>query len=172
MQAKEYRKYGIIEKILKDGNSVELLKELATIDFTIAMNMWEYKFFDSEEIFKMFNDLSETKTRQLLIENSPLLKLIYISQLNETGLKFLVNLILSPKIEIADEILRYIKSNTNINYDDAMMTIVNSVFNTYCEREQVKKCSLNRKQTALLLDYVSKIKGPNKMLLTQRIKEL
>jgi len=36
----------------------------------------------------------------------------------------------------------------------------------------VKKCELNRKQSAFLLEYISKIKGPTKMLLTQRIKEL
>jgi hypothetical protein len=53
-----------------------------------------------------------------------------------------------------------------------MRTIVDQVFFTYCEKNGTKKPELTKKQSTLLLEFISKIKGPNKNLLTQRIKEI
>ena len=195
MNTKGYRKYQIINELSKTNPSdravVDMLSELANIDFTTAFEMWEYvlSLHQSElsraeiaenledRVFEMFTGVSETKTRALLVESLPLIKLVYgnaVTAGTGVNLTFVVNLILSSKVESAEEILRAMKSNSakGFDYGDTMRRIVDLTFTTYCAREDVKKASLNRKQSALLLEYVGKIKGPNKMLLTQRIKEL
>ena len=193
MNSKDIKKYTLINQILNEQSQnediVEWIAELAGIDFTVGFEVWEYmmhahqKFLTSQvvsinmetKIFAMFNNLSETKTRQLLLASDPLIRLIYGACATScTGLNLaaLVGFILSAKLEAAEVALAAVRSNTTGDFGDRMRIIIDSVFKTYCESKGVKKCELSRKQSALLLDYCAKIKGPNKMLLTQRIKEL
>jgi len=195
MNSKDIKKYTLISEIISrssdDKKLQELFGELVSIDFTVAAELWEYTLNIHQsalgqiqtaenletKIFALFNSASETKTRQLFIESLPLNKYIYSAAATSctgTNLAFIVNLILSSKLTNAEEILRCVKSNATPNFDyaAAMRRIVDDVFREYCKRNDTKKCELSRKQSAMLLEYISKIKGPNKLLLTQRIKEL
>ena len=195
MNSKEYKKYNLIHAILNsqpnDEGLTGLLAELIGIDFTTVFEVWEYMLNHHQaalsdaaisrnlesKLFALFNTASETKTRQLFIESLPLNRLVYsftATSCTGANLTFIANLILSAKLEAAEQALTGVKANTTSDFDygEAMRRVIDAVFATYCAREGVKKCELNRKQSALLLDYVSKIKGPNKSLLTQRIKEL
>jgi len=195
MTQKEIRKYDLIIEIGKthpaDEAIVGLLRELSAIDFTVAFEMWEFVLTRhaatlanqqiaenvSCAVLSMFLAVSESRTKQFLLDNSPLLKLIYSSSAtgaSGNNLGILTNLILASKIEKADEILKYVSTNKNpnVDYGDRMKAIVDDVFNTYCAKSGAKVPSLNRKQTMLLLEYALKIKGANKNLLVQRIKEL
>ena len=195
MTSKDIKKYNLINTILNSNPGDEALfghfSELVAIDFTCAFEVWEYMLGNHQaalgdikiagnlesKIFTLFNMTSESKTKQLFVESLPLNRLVYASCITScagTNLQILVNLILSAKIEAAEVALAGVKANAikEFDYGDAMRRIVDTVFATYCAEKGVKKCVLNRKQSAMLLDYVSKIKGPNKSLLTQRIKEL
>ena len=191
MTPKEARKYTLISQILTSQarEAFAGLTELANIDFTTAFEVWECVLQANQKdladhavatvlenkALEMFNALSETKTRQLLLASDPLIRLIYGACATAgmgLNLILLVNLILSSKLEAADVALSAIRSNSTGDFGERMRIIVDSVFKTYCESKGVKKCELNRKQSTLLLEYCAKIKGPNKMLLTQRIKEL
>jgi len=193
MNSKEIKKYTLINQILnsklQNQELVSQLSELGTIDFTVAFEVWEYMlgafandladFTTSANaeagVFDVFANLSETKTRQLLLASDPLVRLIYgacATSCAGTNLAFLTNFILSAKLDTADVALAAIRSNPTGDFGERMRLIVDTLFKTYCETKGVKKCELSRKQSALLLEYIGKIKGPNKMLLTQRIKEL
>lgn len=193
MNTKDTKKYSLIHQILNSQpRNMELtawLAELAGIDFTVAFEVWEYilaayqKDLADKSIaenvgtkaFDMFINLSETKTRQLLLASDPLIKLVYgacATSCTGANLAMLTQYILATKIEAAESMLSAVRSNPTGDFGERMRIIVDSVFKTYCESKGVKKCELNRKQSTLLLDYCAKIKGPNKMLLTQRIKEL
>jgi hypothetical protein len=173
----------------EDLKIAELFAELAGIDFTCAFEMWEYKLMRHQKQlsgdavntnlivkpFSIFLNQSEMKTRQLFVESLPLNKLLYGNSLSvdvEPLITFLTGLILGGKLDAADEVLGCIKSNTSINYGECIKKIIDSVFETYCKKNNVKKPELTRKQSNLLLEYVSKTKGPYKNLLTQRIKEI
>ena len=175
MTSKEYKKYELVAEIVNspaDQSVAVKLGELCAIDFTTAFEMWEFslakhegKNIDIEKTFAMFLRISEAKTRQLFIESAPLQKLVYgASELNGVLLEFLVNLILSNKPEHADESLRAAREH--------LREIVDAVFATYCARNGVKVPVLSKKQKELLLSHVDKIKGPNRALLMQRLKEL
>jgi len=193
MTSKDIRKYALISQLVNSKpNSAELpnqIAELAAIDFAVAFEVWEFVLHFSgkdlakletaqnaeSKIFANFVAQSETKTRQLLAASDPLIRLIYGSCATScTGLNLvtLVHFILAGKLDAVDVALAAVRSNPTGDFAERMRIIVDNVFKTYCEIKGVKKCELNRKQSALLLEYIGKIKGPIKMLLTQRIKEL
>jgi len=193
MTSKDIRKYTLISILVNSKpSSAELpnqIAELAQIDFATAFEVWEFVLhFSGKDLLKLetaqnieskvfanFAALSETKTKQLLASSDPLLRLIYgacATTCTGMNLTMLISLILSAKLDAADVALAAVRSNPTGDFGERMRIIVDLVFKTYCEIKGVKKCELTRKQSALLLNYISKIKGPNKMLLTQRIKEL
>ena len=185
MNSKQIRKYELIVRLAtiepKDLNLPALLSELCSIDFQTAFDMWEFILAQGSTVdlvrvpFTMFLGVSETKTRQLFCESLPLQKLVYgttQAATDEPAHSFLVNLILSNKLDTADECLAKLRTNPAIDINIYMRTIVDSVFNIYCARNNVRVPVLNKKQKTILLEHVSKIKGPNKALLTQRLKEL
>jgi len=195
MTAKEQRKYNLIIEIgvsdPTDATLGEKFSQLASVDFGTAVDMWEYMMtlhvdrladgFASkkmeEEIFSILSKQSDVKLKSALGESAPLLKLIYgnsATSASAGNLAYLTSLIIASKIEKADEILKHVASNKTgvMDYGDRMKIIIDDVFNTYCAKAGVTVPSLNRKQTMLLLEYALKIKGPNKNLLVQRVKEL
>ncbi|MCL2570232.1 MAG: hypothetical protein FWE16_03440 [Firmicutes bacterium] len=195
MTSKEIKKYNLILEIGRtDPTSekmIELIISLAGVDFQTAVDMWEFIMGKYEDllskqetsynlegrVFAGLSGVSDTKLKQLITDNAPLLKLIYGNAATAgTGanLSFLVQIILASKIEKADEILKHIATNKNKNmeFGDRMKIIVDEVFNQQCQKAGTKVPTLNRRQTMLLLEYALKIKGPNKNLLVQRIKEL
>ena len=195
MNAKENKKYELIVRIgntlPEDPALVGMFVELAAIDFTTAIEMWEYMMnlyatdlskvdiaLNLERgIYAAFSAKSDARLRQHLGESPPLLKSIYSSSATaatEGNLAYLVSLVLNSKIDAAGEVFRLISvnKNSNLDYGERMKSIIDEIFRTYCAAKGVAVPSLNRKQTMLLLEYALKIKGPNKNLLVQRVKEL
>jgi len=190
MNSKQVRKYELIIAIAamqsSDTAIPTSLAELCAIDFETAFEMWEFILArhtppttSPENIitkpFTMFLRISEMKTRQLFCESLPLQKLVYGTTAageREPCISFLTNLILGGKIEIADECLTKLRTNPQINFNETMRIIVDDIFKTYCARHNVKVPVINRKQKMLLLSHIEKVRGPNKALLTQRLKEL
>jgi hypothetical protein len=181
MVQKDLRKYDLIVEIGGNGG-VAQLRELAGIDFATAIDMWEYKLskdidaFGDNDIFDMFENISASKFRGVLAENTPLLKLIYGAASGSCGganLGYLCDLIIGSKIVAAEEILKLVKSNPTGDFNERMKIVVDTVFEMSMAKNGTKKASFNHKQTILLFDFVSKMKsGSTKNLLLQRLKEL
>jgi hypothetical protein len=193
MNSKDIKKYSLINQILTSKVDAPqmpvLINELGVIDFGVGFEVWEYTLgtFQKDladnciaenlerQVFENFLTQSETKTKQLLAASDPLMRLVYgacATSCTGKNLEVLVGYILAGKIDTADTILNAVRSNPTGDFGERMRVIVVSVFETYCQIKGVKKCELTRKQSTLLLEHINKIKGPNKMLLTQRIKEL
>ena len=195
MNAKELKRYELIIALgagqVGGGEFFSNINELVKNDYATAFEMWEYlmtvntnKLGDpgfaavlESGMFQLLFGTSESKFRQLIAGNSQLLRLIYAQSATAgsgTNLSYLTSLVLGSKIDAADEILKLVAVNKspNMDFGARMQAIIDDVFNTYCAKNNAKVPNLNRKQTMMLLEYVLKIKGPNKNLLVQRIKEL
>ncbi|MCL2846265.1 MAG: hypothetical protein FWE38_01090 [Firmicutes bacterium] len=193
MNAKELKKYDLIIQIgnalPEESGLVGLFTELANNDFQTAVEMWEYKMTMhvtelshmataknlESAVWDALANKSDARLKQLLADSAPLQKLIYTNSATvATGanLTYLTQLILASKIEPASEILRLVAANKNVDFGDSFKIILDDVFKTYCQKSGTAVPSLNRKQTMMLLEFALKIKGPNKNLLVQRIKEL
>jgi hypothetical protein len=181
MNQKELRKYDLVCEIGTVGG-VEHLRELAGIDFAAAFDVWEWKLskninaFGAIDVLAMFEAVSESKARAILLEDAALLKLVYgVSEESCSGanLKLLCSLILASKCEQAEDILKLVKSNPTGDFSGRMKAVVDGVFEMSMGKTGTKKATLNHKQTILLFDFVSKMKsGATKNILTQRLKEL
>jgi|GEM_PF-949016 len=195
MTAKELKKYNLIITLgyaeLESAQLPTLFGELAANDFTTAFEMWVYMMTTSstrlnekaisenleQSVWNALSNQSEAKFKLHFGESPTAQKLVYqncATAVQNGNQSFLVNLILASKIDAAGEILKFISANRtqNFDYGSKMKTIIEDVFSTYCAKHGTAVPSLNRKQTMLLLEYALKIKGPNKNLLVQRIKEL
>jgi len=179
MNNKQTRKYELIIAVGSGGeNFMTNLAELCAMDFATAFEMWEFDLARGGDAtvngFNLFHSVSELKTRQLFCESLPLQKLVYSSKQasNPTLIEFLANLILAGKLDTADECLSKLRTNTHIDFNDIMRTVVDTTFALSCQKNGTRVPVLNKKQKTLLIDYIDKIKGPNKALLTQRMKEI
>ena len=194
MNAKDIRKYNLITAIANaaadDAQIVSWFSELTAIDFAVAFEVWEYKLGllaadgptnenvcknIEETVFANFQKASEVNTRRLFCESLPLFKLVYghcVTSCSGTNLGFLTGLILGGKLDAADEALRAARLNETEDFGERLRAVVDSVLSTYCAKNGVKKAELNKKQSTMLLDHIEKVKGPNKAILRQRIKEL
>jgi len=180
MNQKTARKYQLICNIASNNKAFESLVELVVIDFTTAFEMWEFALSsgaDAEFValgLDLFLKTSELKTKQLFAESLPLQKLVYNSPavMNQNVITFLVNYIIANKLEVADECLQKMRTNPSIDFNEALRMIVDFTFVASCDKNQTKVPVLNKKQKTLLVSYIEKIKGPNKALLLQRMKEI
>lgn len=140
--------------------------------------MWEYKIGQEHNVvasgFALFNGVSESKTRAAFIESSPMQRLVYSSP--EAGIptviEYLAGLVLANKLDAADECLAKLRSNAHIDFNEVLRTVVDTTFAMYCQRNNTRVPTFNKKQKTLLVNYIDKIKGPNKALLQQRMKEI
>ena len=181
MNNKDIRKYDLVIEVGNQNGAVAL-KELATLDFNMAIDLWEYKMikdinaFAGADIFNILESVSESKLRAAVLGNPALLKLIYgASEESCTGanLQFLASLVVTSKINEAEDILKMVKNNPTGDFAERMHAVVDAVFALSMGKTGTKKATLNHKQTILLFDFVSKMKtGTTKNLLTQRLKEL
>lgn len=181
MNNKDIRKYDLMVQIGNQGGAAAI-KELAALDFNVAVDLWEYKMlknidtFAGEDVFQILESVSESKLRAAVLGNPALQKLIYgTSEASCSGanLQFLATLIVTSKINEAEDILKMVKNNPTGDFAARMHAVVDAVFALSMGKTGTKKASLNHKQTILLFDFVSKMKaGTTKNLLTQRLKEL
>ncbi|MDR0462148.1 MAG: hypothetical protein LBG88_02315 [Christensenellaceae bacterium] len=179
MNAKTTRKYELITKIAgNDTNTAYYLSELCDIDFATAFEMWEYALSLGKDIvvpgFDIFEKASEMKMRQLFCESIPLQKLIYSSKSARApqAMNFLCNLILSAKLDAAHECLAKLLTNGHMDFGNSMKLVLDTLFAMYCKKNNVKVPVFTKKQKELLVGFIEKVKGPNKALLLQRMKEL
>ncbi|MCL2586662.1 MAG: hypothetical protein FWE31_00295 [Firmicutes bacterium] len=192
MNSKELRKYTLIVEI---GNCaptyegiIKLFDELARNDFQTAIDMWEFTMTTyapqlsklevsqllETRVWEVFSSVSDARLKTNLGNNPQLLKLIYSSVTAATAgnLAYITHLVMGGKIDAAGEILKLISLNKTPDYNTRMQAIVDDVFVAGCKKSGTTVPSLNRKQTMLLLEYALKMKGPQKNIMSQRIKEL
>ena len=114
MNNKDIRKYDLMVQIGNQGGAAAI-KELAGLDFNLAVDLWEYKMlknidtFAGEDVFQILESVSESKLRAAVLGNPALQKLIYgTSEASCSGanLQFLATLIVTSKINEAEDILR------------------------------------------------------------------
>ncbi len=162
-------------------------------DYAKAVEIWE--FFLSEhdalaasdpsaasllgdKIFAVFAQRSQPKALKLLLESSDIRRAVLTySPEAMTGLTFdmTAQLLMSSKVEDAEELLKAAHKNTcSRSYGQIMKDLVEKILVEVMKKANVsgKKPDLPKKTAASLLSCIAKIRGGEKALLEQRIKEL
>ena len=179
MNKKTLRKYELVSELMTTSeNAMEKIRELCDIDFQTAFDMWEYKIGISNGLviagFDFFQSVSEQKTRTAIAESIPVQKAIYSSTeaTDPKLIEYLGNFVIANKLDTAEECLAKLRSNPHFDFNEIISNVINTIFALSCKKNNSRVPVLNKKQKALLIDYINKIKGPNKALLLQRMKEI
>ncbi|MCL2256569.1 MAG: hypothetical protein FWC11_06985 [Firmicutes bacterium] len=164
------------------------MKSFLSLDYSQAIDVWVYLITTREndllkntriatmlgdDMFNLFFSNNSQKCLKALSDEIMLKKAVYqycANSLTGENFKLLVNLIVSTKLEFADEILKCVIKNEKIKYGEAMKKLLEAIFIELLKKNP-QKIILNKKQTELLLGYVKKIKTDERAMLEQRIKE-
>jgi len=181
MNQKTTRKYELITEIGSgSGEHIKNLMELCAIDFNTAFEMWEYALARGcgagvvDEGLDVFLRAGEVKAKALIAENAALQKLIFTSPHanSDNVITFIASFIVANKTDEAGKFLASLRANNFLEFSETMRAVVDKTFTLSCQKNQTRVPVFNKKQKGLLLEYIEKIKGPNKALLLQRMKEI
>ena len=178
MNQKQMRRYELIADLAVGADAEKCLAELCANDFSAGFEAWEFALARGIKCavsgLRVFLAASESRAKTLFCDNLPLQKLLFNSpEAGESAvLDFLASILLSTKIETADECLSRLRGNTALDFNETMRAFLDIAFAQYCKKNDVRVPQFNRKQRDLLISHINKIKGPNKALLLQRLKEI
>ena len=182
-------KYNEKDFSLRTCTAYLFLQELFAIDydygiygcyflFTKNEKLLEYKTINEDVTVTFLNEIfnaNKNKTVKNILENQVLIKGFFtLANDPYTGvqLNILTDLLTRAKTDKAEILLKALIKNANASFGDGMV----KVFDQYKKQlEIIQKTAtpvLNKKTVLLLTEYTQKIKGEQKPLILQRIKEL
>lgn len=195
METKTYKLYDSLFRLgsLKIEDSIDILnvfKHLIASDFNSGLSAWEFLIEKYEkkiseknhaeiilvEVYKLFKTKNILKCTKAVLETPALLKALFLdseSIYNDSVLEFAVNLITQSKFLQAHEVFKLLSKNILIDYGKVLKEIFEKYFDMLFLKSSDKKIIKTNKKTAeFFMTYISKIKGGDKALLTQRINEI
>jgi len=174
------------------SNLRQKIEPILDLDFGYALEVWEYmtqlyeetlsvntalaEFFGNQ-MLEMFYQNSQQKTLKAIREIPHISKFVFLyNPLADRDLAQVIvaEWLMTNKYDFADFAFGLLQKNRHIEYNKYMSVMV-----SYCLGEIIDRCkqegtriAMPKKLSELLLKGVSKIKGPDKALLQQRIKEV
>lgn len=185
--------FGKVDPLSQPDKMYDFFTYMLDYSFDQAGEIWEYLLESRksalqssqvvislvDKVLALFAAKSEQKAAKLLIENSVIRTAVY--QLSskadsDFNLSVICNILLGSRIEASEDFLKVLQKNTAIKneFAGAMKKIIDNVIDSLRIKAAGKNTpvKMQKKLAALLMSYVSKIKGPTKAVLTQKIKEV
>lgn len=168
-------------------------KSVIKLDYERFIDCWEYvitkndkllsrEYFDkilTIDTLTMARDKNSLKTTKAIVANPVIAKAIYTDSMyacTDASLELLVGLLITQKLSEADVILKLIQKNTAAKkpFGQFMVEITDKLFFELLKKQGnvSLKVDMPKKLAQLLTAYISKIRGPERALLEQRIREI
>lgn len=166
-------------------------KSFLNQDYTRAVDLWDYVLatyedkltdpkaaqFFGEKLYKLFKAKSAPKAQKLLLDDPYVRRAIFQYGTTVGDGEFfnlVVDLCVMNKTAQVEEIFKCVVRNTNSKqtFGAYMQTVIERLFIEILKRSTSKRVEMSRKLSALLLNYIAKIKTDERAMLEQRIKEL
>lgn len=168
------------------------MKAFIDLDFSLALDVWEYLTIDKEgtlaenvalaeiyadTLYEMFAAKNETRTVKAINELPSVRRAVFqYSPHTHEGAFFeiAVDMTVAGKVKECDEIFKCVVKNESmaIGYGAYMKNLIERVFIEILKKSANKKVEMSKKMTTLLLSYIAKIKTDERSLLEQRIREI
>lgn len=196
MNAKEQKYLGMLKRIMRlelpaQGKEyIAVMKELAAFDYASAVTLWEFFLTESDSALgrseyaellvdrteKLMEEMSATKFARSLAESAIIRSGIY--RRSATALRraetigYEVQFVLGGKFDESEDVLKNaMKNNGGAYYGKFLAAVVDRMIIELVKKNPAKP-SFPKKQATHILEYSEKIKGPEKALIAQRIREL
>lgn len=196
MNAKQIKHY----EILSDFFAADMLKQavvdkyfsnLLKLDYSFAEDLWEFMLIRNDadlkkapvaalyidSVFRMFYASSAKNALKTVIDNDTVERAVFTfspSVADGELFDLAVNMLVSNKIDVVDGILKFVSKNEAMacSFGGYMIKFLDKYFIELTKKNAQRKVELGRKQSALLMTYVQKVKGDEKAMLVQRVKEV
>lgn len=196
MNAKQVKHYEILSEffnsdILKQAAVDKYFGALLKLDYTFAEDLWEYMLIRNDanlsktavatlyldRVFTLFLGASSAKALKTVNDRPVIQRAVFgFSPSVAEGELFdlAVNLLVSNKVDTVEGMFKNIAKNEAMkpSFGGYMIKFLDRYFIEMMKKSAQHKVELNRKQSALLMTYVQKVRGDERAMLIQRVKEV
>ncbi|MCH5350799.1 MAG: hypothetical protein J1F39_02375 [Clostridiales bacterium] len=196
MNAKQVKFYEIISEffasdILKTAAVDKYFGAMLKLDYAMAEELWEFMLIRNDKdikssvisslyidnVFNMFFEANSAKTLKTLNDNAVIKRAVFqFSPLASDGELFMlpINLLLANKIDAVDEILKHVSKNEAMkgSFGSYMIKFLDKYFIEMMKKDAQRRVKLSSKLSSFLMSVVQKVKGDEKAMLVQRVKEV
>ncbi|MDR3022013.1 MAG: hypothetical protein LBU60_05015 [Clostridiales bacterium] len=168
------------------------LVPIIKLDFCFGLDIWEYLSITNEEaytknvamseflgnrVLELFFSFSSQKTIYAVESIDAIAKFVFCYNPHaDKGipLDIVLNALVTNKIDLANFVLSNVQKNNRVSFDNYLKTIVEHCIVVHIKKldKSTKNMPFPKKQANLLLEYIAKVRGPNRALLEQRLKEV
>lgn len=196
MNAKLIKRYEILSEffnsdMMKAAAVDKYFGAMLKLDYSYAEELWEFMLIRNDadlknpvfaglyvdRIFGMFLKANAPKVQKTLIDNAVIARAVFgFSPTADKGELFTIpiNLLVANKVDIVDGIFKNVMKNELMkpSFGQYMIEFLDKFFIEVMKKNAGRKVELNRKQSTMLMSYAQKVKGDEKAMLVQRIKEI
>ncbi|MCH5154992.1 MAG: hypothetical protein J1F69_00145 [Clostridiales bacterium] len=196
MNAKQIKQYEILSEffnsdMLKQAAVDKYFGAMLKLDYGFAEDLWEFMLIRNDadlknsafaalyidHIFGLFLDAAAPKALKTVIDRAVINRAVFaFSPTADKGELFNlpINLLVANKVDTVDGIFKNAIKNEamSCSFGHYMLEFLDKFFIEMMKKNVQRKVELNRKQSTLLMSYAQKVKGDEKAMLIQRIKEI
>lgn len=196
MNAKQIKHYEILNEFfssdtLKAPAVDKYFGALLKLDYSLAEDLWEYMLIrlDAElknsvvaalyidKVYALFAAANAAKAAKTITERSVIMRAVFkFGPSTAEGELFAlpISLLVANKVDVVDAVFKNVISNDamKVSFGEYMIKFLDRFFIEMMKKDAQRKVKLSQKQSALLLSTVQKVKGDERAMLVQRVKEV
>ncbi len=196
MNAKQVKHYEILSEffgsdIVKQAVVDKYFNQLLKLDYSFAEDLWEYMLIRNDgdlknsavaalyidRVFSMFMSANSAKALKTIVDKPVISRAVFqFSPTADKGELFSVpiNLLVANKVDAVDGILKLVSKNETMkpSFGGYMINYLDKFFIEMMKKNSQRRVELNRKQSTMLMSQVQKVRGDEKAMLVQRVKEV
>lgn len=196
MNAKQVKHYELLSEfftsdVLKQAAVDKYFAALLKLDYTYAEDLWEYMLIRNDaalknatlaalyidRVFELFFKSAAQKALKTVNDRAVIQRAVFAfspSVADGELFDLAVGLLVANKTDTVDAILKNVAKNEAMSesFGRYMIKFLDKFFIEIMKKNTQRKVELNRKQSALLMSHVQKVKGDEKAMLVQRVKEV
>ena len=196
MNTKTVKYYEIVSEFfasdfLKKAAVDKYFGAMLKLDYAYAEDLWEYMLIRNDadlknaavaalyidRAFELFLGAAASKALKTIADRPVVMRALFaFSPKAAEGELFTmpVNLLVAGKTDTVDAILKNVAKNEAMkpSFGEYMIKFLDRFFIEMMKKNAQRKVKLNAKQSALLMSTVQKVKGDERAMLIQRVKEV
>ncbi len=196
MNAKQVKYFEIVSEffgsdMFKPAAVDKYFGAMLKLDYASAEDLWEYMLIRNDadlknpvvaalyidKVFSMFFGVNQAKALKTVLSRPVIERAMFgFSPSVGDGEIFMlpINLLISGKTDAVDEILKFVAKNDAMkpSFGEYMIKFLDKFFIEMMKKDAQRRVKLNTKQSSLLLSVVQKVKGDERAMLVQRVKEV
>lgn len=164
---------------------------LLKLDYAFAEELWEFMLIHHDadlknpafaalyidRVYKLFAASNAARTQKTVVDVPVIERAIFQfspSACDGELFNLPISLLISGKTDAVDGIFKLLIKNEAMkpSFGEYMIKFLDRFFIEMMKKDAQRKVKLNNKQTSLLLTTVQKVKGDERAMLVQRIKEV